>query len=348
MFPSDPDGILLAVVQQLLNQAVETGVAPTLVAVIHNDGGAVFEGAAGTAGPDSVFRLASMTKILTTVAALQLPGLDLDAPVADYRPEFADVQVLEGFGDDDAPILRPPRTPATVRQLITHTSGLAYWFYSEPIARWERVTGTPNVTQDSVRIFEAPLAHDPGTGFTYGIGADWLGRVIEAVTGQPLDVHLRTHLFQPLGLTSTGFDPHPEAVPVHVRDTAGGWRALPARSAAPEYPAGGHGVYSTPRDFMRFQRTLLDRPELFVPQVGFPEVLRSADRRFARDFVAGPGHSFGLGLLLDPAGRGSWWGLFNTHFWVDPRTRVTGAVFTQTLPFLDESVRDVVLEVRRA
>ena len=192
------------------------------------------------------------------------------------------------------------------------------------------------------------MSADPGAGFAYGIGADWLGRVIEAVSGQPLDVHLAEQVFEPLGMTNTGFEPHPDAVPVHVRDKAGGWRALPARTEPPEYPAGGHGVYSTPRDFMRFQRTLLDRPELFVPQVGFPEVLRTADPRFARDFVAGPGHSFGLGLLLDPAGCGSWWGLFNTHFWVDPTTRVTGAVYTQTLPFLDESVRDVVLEVRRA
>ena len=347
MFPSDPDGILPGVDQALLNQAVETGAAPTLVALVEDDRGTVFEGAAGPAGPDSVFRLASMTKILTTVAALRLPGLDLDAPVADYRPEFADVQVLEGFARDETPILRPPRSQATVRQLMTHTSGLAYWFYSERIARWERLTRTPNVTRDSARIFEAPLVADPGTCFTYGISTDWLGRVIETVAGRPLDVHMAEQVFEPLGMLDTGFGPDARAVPVHVRDGAGGWRALPGRSQRPEYPAGGHGVYSTPRDFMRFQRTLLEHPELFVPQVGFPESVRSADPAFARDFVACPGHAFGLGLLLDPAGCGSWWGLFNTYFWVDPASRVTGAVFTQTLPFLDESVRDVVLEVRR-
>ncbi len=321
--------------------------SPASSRIVADDDGVTYEDAAGPVTADSVFRLASMTKIVTTVAALQLRELDLDAPVTEYRPEFADVQVLEGFDEQDGPILRPPRAPATVRQLMTHTSGLAYWFYSETIARWEQLTGTPNVTQESARIFEAPMAQDPGTGFLYGIGVDWLGRVVEAISGRPLDEHLKAQVFEPLGMEHTSFTPHPDAVPVHVRSEEG-WRALPGRTQPPDYPAGGHGLYSTPRDFMRFQRTLLDHEALFTPQTPFPEVMRSADRRFARDFVAGPGHSFGLGLLLDRAGRGSWWGLFNTHFWVDPATRVTGAVYTQTLPFMDERVRDVILEVRRA
>ena len=316
--------------------------SPASSRIVAGDDGVTYEDAAGPVTADSVFRLASMTKIVTTVAALQLRELDLDAPVTEYRPEFADVQVLEGFDEQDGPDPapaqgsgdRPPADDAHERARVL--------VLQREIARWEQLTGTPNVTQESARIFEAPMAQDPGTGFLYGIGVDWLGRVVEAISGRPLDEHLKAQVFEPLGMEHTSFTPHPGAVPVHVRSEEG-WRALPGRTQPPDYPAGGHGLYSTPRDFMRFQRTLLDHEALFTPQTPFPEVMRSADRRFARDFVAGPGHSFGLGLLLDRAGRGSWWGLFNTHFWVDPATRVTGAVYTQTLPFMDERVRDVIL-----
>ena len=331
---------------EILTRAVDEGAVPNIVAIVETDDGIAYTGAAGPVTPASVFRLASMTKIVTTIAALDLEDLDLDARVSHYVPAFAELEVLTGFQNDE-PRYRAPKTQATVRQLITHTSGLGYWFYSPDLARWERLTGTPNVTTDSRRIFEAPLVADPGTGFNYGIGIDWLGRVVEAVSGRPLDQHLEQTVFAPLGMRHTTFAPQPDAVPIHVRKD-GRWRPLPNRTAAPGYPAGGHGLYSTPADFARFQRTLLDRPALFEPQLAFPETIASADPRFARDFAAGPGHSWGLGLLLDPGGSGSWWGLFNSHFWVDPTTRTTGAVYTQALPFMDEAIKAVVLDIKRA
>jgi methyl acetate hydrolase len=131
----------------------------------------------------------SMTKMPCTVAALQLVEqgrLDLDAPVAEYCPEFAALQVLTGF-DGDAPVLRPPARPATVRNLVTHTSGLGYWFWSERLARWEQVTGVPNVVAGSRASFTAPLLADPGETFSYGINTDWLGKVVEAVGGVGLE-----------------------------------------------------------------------------------------------------------------------------------------------------------------
>src|SRR4029079_17553973 len=119
----------------------------------------------GAVTPDTLFRIASMTKMVCTVAALQQVergNLDLDAPVEQYRPEFADLQVLEGF-DGDTPRLRAPAAKATVRQLVTHTSGLTYWFWNADMARWHEVTGTPNVLSGSMEIFKAPLVADPGT-----------------------------------------------------------------------------------------------------------------------------------------------------------------------------------------
>ena len=123
-----------------------------------------------------------MTKMVTTVAALQLVEqgkIDLDAPVETYRPEFAELQVLEGF-DGDTPRLRAPKRQATVRQLANHTSGLSYWFWNADIVRWEALTGTGNVLAGTADAFTAPLVADPGTKLEYGINTDWLGRVVEA------------------------------------------------------------------------------------------------------------------------------------------------------------------------
>src|SRR5262249_58055021 len=154
---------------------------------------------------DTMLRIASMTKMVTTTAALQLSergALNLDASVQAYRPEFAGLQVLGGF-EGDTPQLRAPGSRATVRQLMTHTAGLAYWFWNSDIDRYEQITGTPNASAGSDAMFAAPLMSDPGTRFEYGTGVDWLGRVVEAVSGQTLDAYLQAHITGPLGMTST-------------------------------------------------------------------------------------------------------------------------------------------------
>ncbi len=186
---------------EVLGAAVERGDVPGVVAMAADDTGPIYEGAAGKRAvdavdpitPDTMLRIASMTKMVTTSAALQLHdrgSLDLDAPVDTYRPEFAKVQVLDGF-DGDTPRLRPPATRATVRQLITHTAGFAYWFWNRDIDRYEQVTGTPNVLPGKEAAFTAPMVADPGTRYEYGIHTDWLGRVVEAVSGQPLDAYIK-------------------------------------------------------------------------------------------------------------------------------------------------------------
>lgn len=181
-------------IDQVLKAAVDSGGVPCVVAMAADDKGVVYEGAAGTrtpasgdaVTPDTMLRIASMTKMVATVAALQQVergNLDLDAPVEEYRPEFADVPVLDGF-DGDTPRLRPPATRATVHQLVTHTTGLGYWFINADIARWEQLMGNPNVMSGSNEIFNAPMVADPGTKFEYGINFDWLGKVVEAAAGQ--------------------------------------------------------------------------------------------------------------------------------------------------------------------
>ncbi len=181
-------------VDEVLHSAVESGTMPNVVAVAGNADGPIYEGAfgpkaAGKPGEvtvDTLYRIASMTKMVTTVAALQLVEqgkLDLDAPVANYRPEFADLKVLDGW-DGDTPRLRDPASQATVRQLASHSSGLAYWFWNADIVRWEALTGIGNALSGKGEMFSAPLVADPGTRVEYGINTDWLGRVVEAAGGQ--------------------------------------------------------------------------------------------------------------------------------------------------------------------
>lgn len=375
-------------IDEVLQAAVARGDVPGVVALAAGDDGVLYEGAAGRraadAGdpitPDTMLRIASMTKMVTTTAALQLAergALELDAPVETYRPEFAGLQVLEGF-DGDTPVLRPPRTRATVRQLITHTAGLGYWFWNRDIDRYEQVTGTPNIMPGSDAVFTSPQLSDPGTRFEYGISIDWLGRVAEAVSGQPLDAYFRDNITGPLGMTNTTAKmtgaQRANSAPVHVRGEDGSWTVTGIDWAQqPDYRGGGHFLYSTPRDYLAFQRMLLGGGKLgdvrildqatvkeaFTNQIGeldFPAAIATARPELSADVNLGPGLKWGLGLLLNQArqpgmraaGSGAWAGMFNTHFWVDPASRVTGSIFSQTLPFAEPAALQLYADFEQA
>src|SRR4051794_33575656 len=203
-------------IDSVLEEAVGSGKVPHVAAIAADRDGIIYEGGAGVrisgesddpVSTSTQFRIMSMTKMVCTTAALQQRErgeLDFDAPVTEYVPEFADVQVLDGW-DGDTPRLRAPRTPATVRHLVTHTSGLGYWFWSEDLVRFEKATGVPNVVPGSMEAFKAPMLHDPGERYTYGINTDWLGRVVEAVAGTTLDVVVKENISGPLGMDDTMF-----------------------------------------------------------------------------------------------------------------------------------------------
>jgi methyl acetate hydrolase len=361
-------------IDQILRDAVDSGGVPHVAAIAADRDGVIYQGAAGprAAGEDdpvsvdTLFRIMSMTKMPCTVAALQLVEqgrLDLDTPVAEYCPEFAGLQVLTGF-DGDTPVLRPPARAATVRNLVTHTTGLGYWFWSDLLARWEQVTGVPNVVAGSSASFTAPLLADPGDAFIYGINTDWLGKVVEAVGGVGLDVAIKEGITGPLGMNQTTFlmsdDQRPNSSPVHVKGADGRWvSAGEVLNQAPDYWAGGHGLYGPPSDYIRFERALLRGGELdgarilqpstvdaaFANQIGaldFPADIATADPASSCAFRAGPGYKWGFGLLLNTADvpgmrrawSGAWAGLCNTQFWVDRTTGVCASIYSNFLPFV--------------
>jgi methyl acetate hydrolase len=375
-------------IDKVLQDAVDSGAVPNVAAIAADRNGIIYEGAAGphTVGGDEPvsvdthFRIMSMTKMVATVAALQLVErgeLDLDAPIERYRPEWGELQVLDGF-DGDTPRLRPPASRATVKHLVTHTSGLGYWFWNADLVRWESVTGTPNVLSGSNVIFTAPLVADPGTTYTYGINTDWLGKVVEAAGGVALDVAVKEGITGPLGMTQTEFrllDGWKETTtPVHIKGEDGVWNATGIElSQEPEYYAGGHGLYSTPRDYIKFERALLGGGELdgarilradtvdaaFTNQIGdlsFPEAIPTCDPASTYDFNAGPGWKWGYGLLLNTAdvpgmrraGSGAWAGLCNTHFWIDRSSGIAASIYSNFLPFVPPEAMELYANFEKA
>jgi CubicO group peptidase (beta-lactamase class C family) len=381
-------GIDGTAIDQVLQDAVESGGVPHVAAIAADRDGVIYQGsagprAAGESDPvsvDSMFRIMSMTKMPCTVAALQQVeqgNLDLDAPVAQYCPEFANVQVLAGF-DGDTPQLRTPASQATVKNLITHTTGLGYWFWSEDLVRWQNAAGVPALVEGSRANFTAPMLADPGQAFVYGINIDWLGQVVEAVTGTGLDVVIKDGITGPLGMDHTTFlmndEQRPRSTPVHVKGEDGTWVAIgEVLNQSPEYWAGGHGLYGPPSDYIKFEQTLLRGGELngarilrqetvdaaFRNQIGdldFPADLPTADPVSSCDFHAGTGYKWGYGLLLNTADipgmrrawSGSWAGLCNTHFWVDRTTGICASIYSNFLPFVTPEAVTMYNDFERA
>jgi CubicO group peptidase (beta-lactamase class C family) len=375
----------------VLEEAAATGAVPGAVAVLVDRDGTRALAAAGSTRSDGEgdvlrtdarFRIASMTKALASVAALQLieqGRLHLDDEVGSVLPAWNDLQVLDGW-DGDVPRLRAPKTPATIRHLLTHTAGHGYWFISPDLTRYHEVTGTPNVLSGMRTSLATPLQSDPGTRWEYGINSDWLGLVVEAVSGQSLDAYLADHLFTPLGMKNTSFVATPEEragmMRVHARTPDGGLAVTDVDWVPePEWMPGGHGSFSTAEDYGIFITMLLrggtspdgtrvldeDTVELaFSDHLGgleYPAVIESCAPDLINTVQNLPvRQTWGLGFHLTledlegmrRAGTGDWCGIFNSYFWVDRVAGIGGAFLTQVLPFFDEGCVQAAVGVEQA
>jgi len=363
-------------VQELLDTAVEGGAIPGLVAVTATPEG-VGEIAAAGLPDDTIFRYASMTKLITTVAVMQLVErgeLALEQEVASVLPEFADLQVLDPF-EGDEPVLRAPANAATVGQLLSHTAGCSYFFSNERLHRYNEITGGPHILTGLRASVMAPLIADPGTIWEYGCNTDWAGFLVEAVSHDDLQTYLMANVFGPLGLDSMTFLPSDEdrarMIPIHHRQPDG--TAVPGDlelPSPPEFLPGGHGLHGTAADYGRFMAALLAGGDdvlepttvdlMFTNALGdieLPELIRSADPVFSNDIPSPPfPQGWGLGVhltLVDlpgmrRAGTGDWAGLFNSYYWIDRASGVAGAIFTQLLPFFDQRVVEAAIGFEQA
>ncbi len=377
-------------IDRVLRTATDAGAVPGVVAVAADRHGIRYEGAFGLRelerGPamtlDTVFWIASMTKAVTSVAALQLVEhgrLELDAPLADLLPGLASPQVLEGFDAQGAPRLRPARRPITLRHLLTHTAGFGYRIWNAEIDRYAGLTGLPAPGSGQLAAFSAPLLFEPGERWNYGINTDWAGRAVEAASGQRLDVYFDEHIFGPLGMADTSHLLRPEQqarrAAMHQRAADGSLAPVAFETPeAPEFFGGGGGLHSTAGDYLRFARMILGRGRLDGTELLRPETvdlmmanqigtltvgaLRSVlpERSNDAEFFPGMTKRWGLGFLITtedaPSGRAagslSWAGLGNTYYWIDPRRQVAAVLMTQILPFCDPAVMQLYAHFERA
>jgi len=370
----------LAAIDAALRSTTAAGDLPGIVAMAANDGGVFYEGAFGSrrlgGGPDmtrdTVFSVASMVKPITSVAALRLVEqnkLSLETPVPDIDPAIGSPQVLSGFDPAGGPRLRPAKRPITLHHLLTHTAGFAYRLWdAEALHYFEAVEKLPAVRRKALP--RTPLMFDPGERWQYGTNIDWVGRLVEAASGEPLDVHFRRNIFEPLGMKDTAFvvskEQRTRIASVHRRRPDGSLLPDPVerentREPAPRSFSGGGGIHSTAGDYLTFIRALLNggslggarllRPDTVAlmgrNQIGAIDagVMKTTAPALSNDVDFFPGISlkwgFGHMINMQPvpdgrrAGSLTWAGLCNTYYWIDPTTRVAAVFMTQVLPFAD-------------
>ena len=245
-------------VDALLKTAVAQKQVPMAVAMVAGSRGIVFEAAHG-AKQDAIFAIASMTKPITSVALMQLVEkgkVELDGPAATYVPELGAVRVL------DNGTLRPPRSPVTVRQLLTHTSGFGYEFMRQELLDLVAKKQLASVMGGGDAFLQAPLLFDPGMRWEYGISTDWVGRIVERVSGRPLEAYFRENIFDPLGMRDSSFDVPAEkqsrVVAMSRRGADGVFVEQPRPPAgASRFYSGGGGLHSTAPDYLRLVRAIM-------------------------------------------------------------------------------------------
>ncbi len=344
---------------------------PGIVAMAANEASVVYARAFGlrsmatttSMSTDTIFRIASMVKLLTSVAALQLVErgkLKLDEPAGNIDPTLASQQILTGFDAKGAPQLRPADKPLTLRNLLTHTSGLSYPLWDTNVTRYLKVA------RGKADLPRMPLMFEPGARWAYGGSIDRVGRMVAIASGQTLERYFRDHITGPLGMNDTGptitEKQRARQASLHRRGADGKLVPQPFEKLnVPTNFSGGGGIYSTAPDYLTLLQALLNggslrgasilRPETVAlmgrNQIGNIEagILKTVNPNLSNDvdFFPGVHLRWGLGHMInvDPvpdgrrAGSLTWAGLFNTYYWIDPATRIAGVIMMQILPFAD-------------
>lgn len=364
----------LARIDSMCLQAIAKGEVPGMVALVARHGKIVYYKAFGMADnaagrvlkKDDIFRIASQTKAVTATAVMMLweeGKFDLDDPISNFIPEFKNPQVLKTFQYSDTTYTTEhAKNEITIRQLLTHTSGLGYGVIDgdERFKMIYRKAGVTDLfTTDSIPIGESvkklarlPLHHQPGEKFTYSEGLDVLGYLVEIVSGMPYDRFLKTRIFDPLGMKDTWFylpaDKASRLVPVQQPEK-GTWAHSPPTFYDPAYPvsgarrffSGGAGLCSTVTDYAGFLQMYLNGGELNGVRILSRTTIQSMMGNQTKDLMNDPGAFYGLAFgVVTPAGQDmgghssagtfEWGGYFNTSYFADPKEGVIGILFKQT------------------
>jgi methyl acetate hydrolase len=378
-------------IDRVIRAAMECGAVPGVVAMAATRDATVYQGAFGRRAlpdgaamtPDTVFWIASMTKAITSTAAMQLVEqgrLTLDRPIGDLLPEVAAPQVLVGFDAGGAPQLRPAKRPITLRHLLTHTAGFVYDIWNADMGRYMEQAGIPGIISCQNAALTLPLVFEPGEKWDYGINIDWVGKAVERASGQKLGDYFAEHVFAPIGMVDTGFRLSPQhrtrLAGMHARGADGSLAPIDFEiPQEPEFQMGGGGLYGTAADYLAFQRVFLNEGRTDNGrQVVKPETARhmaanamgdldvrplvTAMPAYSNDaeFFPGMKKKWGLGFMIatepGPCGRSAgslnWAGLGNTYFWIDPTKGVAGVILMQLFPFTDAKSLSLLDDFERA
>ena len=353
---------------------------PGVVAMATDRSGNIYEGAFGKRDlsqaaamtTDTVLAIFSCTKAVTGVAVMQLVEegkIGLHDAAKKYVPEIADIMVLEGFDANGKPKVRPPKSDITVSQLLLHTAGFGYDFFNHDLVKYGAAKNVPSVVSASLASMRSVLLHDPGTAWEYGSNIDWVGKVVESVRGKRLGEVMKERIFTPLGMKDTGFTisaaMRPRLAAMHARSPEGVMSTMEGfeLTQEPEQHMGGHGLYSTIGDYMKFVRMVLNdgaAPDgaarvlkaetvamMTANSLGNMKIksLPGAIPSLSNDaeFFPGMPKSWGYTWMINdqqaptgrPAGAVAWAGLANLYYWIDRKNKVGGMWGTQILPFVD-------------
>jgi methyl acetate hydrolase len=370
-------------IDAILKARIDAGAAPGVVAMAATKDAVIYQGAFGmrakgasaAMSSDTVFAIASMTKLLTSVAAMQLVErgkLSLDEPAARIDPTLDLPQVLDGFDAKGIPQLRTSRKPITLRHLLTHTSGFSYQLWDANVLRYGKAA------RNNPTLPRAPLMFDPDTRWAYGGSLDRVGRLVEIVSGQTLDRYFRDNITGPLGMHDTGYTitdaQRARQASLHLRKPDGTLVAQPlVKQAEPKEFSGGGGIKSTAPDYLTLLQAILNGGGLPGKRILQPQTVERMSTNQIGDIDAGilkttnpalssdvdffPGvrlrWGFGGMINIDPvaggraAGSQTWAGLYNTFYWIDAASRIAGVIMMQTLPFADRRALNVYRQFER-
>jgi len=359
-----------AALSAFLKGATDRGDVPGVVVAVVDKNGLLYNEAFGKSSTvkntpmtkDTIFNIASMTKAITSAAIMQLVDegkLKVDDEVGKYLPQWKDRQVISKFNEADGTYeTRPAKRQITIRHLLTHTSGIGYGFSSPTLAKI--------IEKTKKNEMDLPLLFDPGESWAYGASTRVLGLLVEAISGQKIDAYLQARILGPLGMNDTSYlvpaAKYSRVVAVNARNASGKFEERPIPATIPATVQGDGGLYATASDYGLFLRMLLNRGTLngkkilseqsakvmLEPATGSVVVKeqQSSNLGLSKNFPVGAGKDkWGLGFQLAAdklpnrrsPGSGTWAGIFNTHFFIDPSRELGVVVMMQTLPFYDEA-----------
>jgi len=366
-------------IDRMLQQGIDSGWIAGAVGFIARDGKIVYNKSFGVSNieaktpmhTDDIFRIASQTKAITSVAVMMLfeeGKFLLDDPISKYIPEFANPKVLDKFNEKDTTYTTvQANREVTIRDLLTHTSGIDYaGIGSDHMNAIYAKSGIPtgfvsekiNLGDKMRKLGRLPLVHQPGARFTYGLNVDVLGYLVEILSGETLDKYFRTHIFEPLGMNDTYFylpaSKYDRLVKVTSEDK--NHKLVNSSSAFVNYPlaegtyySGGAGLSSTIKDYATFLQMLLNKGEYNGKRLLARRTVELMTTNQIGDLPLGM-DKFGLGFEITTAtgqsklgiseGSFAWGGYFATTYWADPKERLVCLLFLQQSPFSHSEITD--------